>query len=86
MPFTPRIKPSATTRATAPTVQVLVHRQYILALTAQNCSLITLGDWPDSGFVRFELVVAGDAGVEFRAAGVLDCDDVQGGVPVCALC
>jgi hypothetical protein len=86
MPFTPRIKPSATTRATAPTVQVLVHRQYILALSTKNHSFAALGNWPDSGFVGFKFVVASYAGVEFIAAVVFDGDDVQGGIPVGALC
>jgi hypothetical protein len=36
--------------------------------------------------VRLDSVVAGNAGVEFIAAIVFDGDDVQGGVPVDALC
>ena len=80
------IECAPTHRASAPALHVLVHRQNMFALPAQHGSIVSAISRPQAGFVRFACVVAADACVEFVAAEMFDGNDVEGRVPMGALC
>jgi len=80
------VKPTAALRALASTLHILIDGQHMLALATQHRHLLPQGAWPDAGVVWFGCVVASNARVELVAAKVLDGNDVERRMPVCALC
>lgn len=86
MPLTPWVESTSTLRALAPTIHVLLDTQNMFAPPTEYGFLISFVKRPDSRLVVFKLIVAADACVELVATEVLDGDDVEGRVPVGALC
>ena len=85
MTLTPWIEPTTTRRAPTPALHILINTQHMLTLPTQHRRLIPSCTRPDTGFVVFACVVTSNARVKLVTAKVLDGDDVECRVPMCAL-
>jgi hypothetical protein len=80
------VESASTFGASAAAVEVLVHGQNMFALSTEHRILIPSCLGPDFSCMRLECIVTADARVELVAAEMLDGDDVEQRVPMCALC
>lgn len=82
---TPGIEVGGTARALVATAQVLVDGQLTPTVSAEHGLFMSLMLWPNLWEVSGQCLMTADAGIVLAATFMLDCDDVQVGVPMGAL-